>query len=90
VEPVWHLFVAGHPERDARRGELARAGIETLVHYPVLPHMSGAYRDAGIATGSLPVAERLARRAFSLPLYPQMDHAVIARVGQVLAAPTSS
>jgi dTDP-3-amino-3,4,6-trideoxy-alpha-D-glucose transaminase len=90
VEPVWHLFVAGHPERDARRGELARAGIETLVHYPVLPHMSGAYRDAGIAAGSLPVAERLAKRAFSLPLYPRMDRAVIARVGKVMGAPTRS
>jgi dTDP-3-amino-3,4,6-trideoxy-alpha-D-glucose transaminase len=86
TEAVWHLFVAGHSRRDACREALAAAGIETLIHYPVLPHVSGAYRDAGIPPGSLPVAERLAARAFSLPLQPQMDPAVVGRVAEALRA----
>jgi dTDP-4-amino-4,6-dideoxygalactose transaminase len=89
AEPVWHLFVALHPDREERREALARAGIETLVHYPVLPHMSGAYRDAGLGPGTLPVAERLAATSFSLPLYPQMDDAVVARAAEVLTGPMS-
>ncbi len=88
TEPVWHLFVVSHPEREACREALGAEGIETLIHYPVLPHMSGAYRDAGIAAGSLPVAERLAASAFSLPLQPQMDPAVVGRVAEALRAAT--
>jgi dTDP-4-amino-4,6-dideoxygalactose transaminase len=89
AEPVWHLFVIGHPDRAACQADLAGRGIETLVHYPVLPHMSGAYADAGIAPGSLPVAERLASRALSLPLYPQLDPAALERVGTALRGSTN-
>lgn len=84
AEPVWHLFVIGHPDRAACQADLAGRGIETMIHYPVLPHASGAYAETGIAPGSLPVAERLASRALSLPLYPQIDPAAIERVGEAL------
>jgi dTDP-3-amino-3,4,6-trideoxy-alpha-D-glucose transaminase len=72
VEPVWHLFMIGHPRRDALRAALERRGIETLIHYPTLPHRSGAYADGGWRGGGLPVADALAARSLSLPLYPQM------------------
>jgi len=73
ADPVWHLFAIGHPDRDACIESLAKRGIEALVHYPVLPHLSGAYRDRGWAPGSFPVSERLARAELSLPLYPQLQ-----------------
>jgi dTDP-3-amino-3,4,6-trideoxy-alpha-D-glucose transaminase len=73
ADPVWHLFVVAHPDRDACRGHLAEQGIETLVHYPVLPHLSSAYPQGDWPPGSFPVAEELARTALSLPLYPQMS-----------------
>jgi dTDP-4-amino-4,6-dideoxygalactose transaminase len=73
AEPAWHLFAIGHPERDRCADALARQGIETLVHYPVLPHFSGAYRERGWQPGSFPVAERLAAAALSLPLYPRLS-----------------
>lgn len=73
AEPAWHLFVIGHPARDSCRERLAARGIETLVHYPVLPHLSGAYREDGWRVGSFPVAERLAAGSLSLPLYPQLS-----------------
>ncbi len=72
AEPVWHLFVVNHHDRDACRDSLAAAGIEALVHYPVLPHLSGAYPAGRWSPGSFPVAEELARTTLSLPLYPQM------------------
>lgn len=72
ADPVWHLFAINHPDRDACAEALAGRGIETLVHYPVLPHLSGAYSDQGWASGSFPVAERLADTELSLPLYPQL------------------
>lgn len=73
AEPVWHLFAIGHPERDRCAEELAERGIGTLVHYPLLPHLSGAYSDAGWRTGDFPVAERLSAATLSLPLHPQLS-----------------
>jgi dTDP-3-amino-3,4,6-trideoxy-alpha-D-glucose transaminase len=73
VEPVWHLFMIGHPDRDNLRRELSERGIETLVHYPVLPHLANPYRDHRWRRGSFPVAEGLADAALSLPIYPQLS-----------------
>jgi dTDP-4-amino-4,6-dideoxygalactose transaminase len=70
---AWHLFVVGVRDRDRDVEGLAREGIETLVHYPVLPHLSAPFRERGWQPGSFPVAERLADAALSLPLYPQLS-----------------
>jgi len=72
ADPVWHLFIITHPDRDACRESLAGRGIESLVHYPQLPHMSGAYPEGTWRGGPFPVAERLAATSLSLPLYPQL------------------
>jgi dTDP-3-amino-3,4,6-trideoxy-alpha-D-glucose transaminase len=85
TDPVWHLFVIGHPERERCAAALADGGIETLVHYPLLPHRSGPYRERW-PLGSFPVAERLSARALSLPLYPQLDPAVCGRVAAAVMA----
>lgn len=70
---AWHLFVVGLRDRDRCAEALAREGVGTLVHYPVLPHLSAAYGDARAGRGSFPVAERLADAALSLPLYPRLS-----------------
>jgi dTDP-3-amino-3,4,6-trideoxy-alpha-D-glucose transaminase len=72
ADPVWHLFAIGHPERDRCAESLAQRGIGTLVHYPVLPHLSAPFRDRGWGPGSFPVAERLSAATLSLPLYPRL------------------
>lgn len=69
---VWHLYVVRHPERDAVRARLEKAGIETLVHYPVPPHLSPAY-SGKFQKGDFPVAERLAKEVISLPMGPHFD-----------------
>jgi dTDP-4-amino-4,6-dideoxygalactose transaminase len=68
---VWHLYVVNHPRRDDLQEALRAAGIETLIHYPVPPHLSQAYCRLGIAN-RLPVAERLAAQALSLPIGPHI------------------
>jgi dTDP-4-amino-4,6-dideoxygalactose transaminase len=73
TEPVWHLFVVCHPERDRLRQELATAGIDTLVHYPIPPHLADAYADLGLGPGSLPVAEHLAATVLSIPIGPHLS-----------------
>jgi dTDP-3-amino-3,4,6-trideoxy-alpha-D-glucose transaminase len=95
ADPVWHLFVINHPDRDSCRRSLEVQGISTLVHYPVLPHLSGAYPEGTWAPGSFPVAESLAGTTLSLPLYPQMSRqagetvaeAVLASAAEIAARP---
>ena len=79
-EPVWHLFVVRHKERDRLQQKLTEGGIGTLIHYPVPPHLSGAYADMGIAKGSLPIAEAMAATVLSLPIGPHLTPAQAAAV----------
>jgi dTDP-4-amino-4,6-dideoxygalactose transaminase len=72
-EPVWHFYFVGLRERDRVRGELADQGIGSLVHYPVLPHLSPAYAELGLERGSFPISERLADEVLSLPMHPFLD-----------------
>jgi dTDP-4-amino-4,6-dideoxygalactose transaminase len=73
AEPVWHVFAVRHPRRDQLQKRLLSAGVETLIHYPVPPHLSGAYADRGLEAGSLPVAELLAGTVLSLPMGPHLS-----------------
>jgi dTDP-4-amino-4,6-dideoxygalactose transaminase len=82
ADPVWHLFVVRHPQRDALQERLADAGVDTIIHYPIPPHLSGAYA-AGFEAGSLPVAEQLAAEVLSLPIGP---HLSLEDAGRVAAA----
>lgn len=81
--PAWHLYVVRHAQRDALAARLAAAGIGTMVHYPVPPHLQPAYANLGLAAGSLPVAEAIHREILSLPLGPTMT---LAEARQVVAA----
>ena len=72
ADPVWHLFVIRHPQRDALAQRLADAGIGSLIHYPIPPHRQQAYADAGFAAGAFPLAEAMAAEVMSLPIGPQM------------------
>lgn len=73
AESSWHLFPVRHPERDALRHALASEGIETLIHYPIPPHLQGAYADRGHGRGAFPVAEAVADTVLSLPIGPAMS-----------------
>jgi dTDP-3-amino-3,4,6-trideoxy-alpha-D-glucose transaminase len=80
IDSSWHLFVVRHDRRDDLARGLAAAGIETLIHYPVAAHLSGAYQDAATGAGSLPLTERLAATVLSLPIGPHLDVAAAAYV----------
>jgi dTDP-4-amino-4,6-dideoxygalactose transaminase len=72
VHPAWHLFVIRHPERDALQQNLTRAGIGTLIHYPVPPHLSQAYAELGGKLGQFPISEQMAQTVLSLPIGPHL------------------
>jgi dTDP-4-amino-4,6-dideoxygalactose transaminase len=72
ADPAWHLYVVQTADRAGLEGALGAAGIQTLVHYPIPPHLQGAYSDLGKPQGSFPIAERLAEQVVSLPIGPQL------------------
>lgn len=72
ANPVWHLYVVQAANRDQLSSRLAAAGIQTLVHYPIPPHLQEAYADLGKDRGAFPVAEQLADTVLSLPIGPQL------------------
>ena len=80
AEPVWHLFVVRHPQRGALQAKLTEAGVGTLIHYPVPPHLSGAYADAGWRKGAFPLAEDYAATVLSLPIGPHLASEQAAKV----------
>ena len=79
--PVWHLFVVQTSDPSSLAAHLTECGIQTGRHYPQPIHMTEAFAHLGYAPGSFPVAERLARRCLSLPVFPgiaehQLEHVV--------------
>lgn len=88
IESAWHLYCIRHSQRDAMRDLLSDRGVDTLIHYPVPPHLQGAYAESGFQAGSFPIAEAVARDVMSLPIDPmmtddQVDY-VIATLLQIL------
>jgi dTDP-4-amino-4,6-dideoxygalactose transaminase len=71
---VWHLFVVRCNQRDELQEFLSDNGIGTQIHYPVSPHLSGAYRRFGYKKGDFPITEDYADTILSLPLYNGMTN----------------
>jgi len=83
ADPVWHLYVVRSPDRDGLQMRLTEAGVGTLIHYPIPPHMQAAYAGLGLAPDALPLARRLADEVLSLPMGSQL---AMADAGRVIAA----
>ncbi len=72
AEPVWHLYVVRADRRADLVKALDKAGIGSLIHYPIPPHLQQAYADLGAGKGAYPLAEKLADTVLSLPMGPHM------------------
>lgn len=74
ADSSWHQYVVH--VKDGRRDELIdylkELGIGTLIHYPIPPHLSEAYKYLGKKEGDFPNAERYAKEVLSLPMYNGM------------------
>jgi dTDP-4-amino-4,6-dideoxygalactose transaminase len=80
AKPAWHLYVVRTPHRDGLQKRLTEAGVGTLIHYPIPPHMQEAYAHLGLAPEALPLARDLAGQVLSLPMGPQLPLAAVATV----------
>lgn len=69
---VWHLFVIRVENRDKFQKYLEENEIGSVIHYPIPPHLSEAYRYLGYKKGDFPITEKYAETILSLPLYNGM------------------
>ncbi len=81
---VYHLYVIRTQKRDELQKYLAENGIETLIHYPIPPHLQNAYSHLGYKTGSFPIAEQLANTSLSLPIWVGMQKAAVIYVSKTI------
>ncbi|MCA2232274.1 MULTISPECIES: DegT/DnrJ/EryC1/StrS family aminotransferase [Mycobacterium] len=87
---VWHLYVVDHALRDELQNHLTTRGIQTLVHYPIPPHRSGAFASLELGEGAFPITEQAARTHLSLPMGPHLRDEDISRVVDACRSFTSS
>ncbi len=87
----WHIYPArilkgrNNVERDEFIERMKEAGIVPSVHYIPL-HLHKYYRDKyGFGDGDFPVSEKLSSECVSLPIYPGMEKADVARVARTMA-----
>ena len=73
---VWHVFPVFSEKRNELQKFLKERGVETLIHYPIPPHLQEAFNGAlsrgELRYGPLPIAEELALTELSIPMGPAM------------------
>jgi dTDP-3-amino-3,4,6-trideoxy-alpha-D-glucose transaminase len=75
---VYHLFPVLSDNRPDLQAHLSRAGVETLIHYPVpIPRQPAL---AAATPGMCPVADRVCNEVLSLPLYPSLTDSAVGGV----------
>lgn len=75
-----HLYVVEVENREDVIAHLNANNIACMVHYPVPLHAQPALQTVPHRKGDLGVTDHIARRIVSLPMYPELSDAQIARV----------
>lgn len=82
---VYHLFPILCERRDELQQYLVKHDVQTLIHYPIPPHLQECYAGEWNEL-SLPIAERLARQELSLPINQVMRKEEMIRVVELVNA----
>jgi dTDP-4-amino-4,6-dideoxygalactose transaminase len=70
-ESSWHLYVLRCKRRDELQKFLTKSKIETLIHYPIAPHMQKAYYGNNFQ--HLRIAKMLSKEVLSIPIGPHLS-----------------
>jgi len=72
ADSTWHQYVLRVRQRARFIDFLQQYGVETMIHYPVPPHLSEAYQHLGYKKGDFPITEEQAEEVVSIPIYNGM------------------
>lgn len=77
---VFHVYAVRTSNRDQMKAHLEANGIQAGIHYPIPVHLTEAYADPRYRAGNFPNAEAAAAEELSLPIYPELTSAQIAKI----------
>ena len=83
-EQVFHLYVIRTGNRHELIDHLKTHDIQAGIHYPMPVHSQPAYKDRVRTATNMGVTEQLADEVLSLPMYPELLSADVARVIEVV------
>lgn len=69
---VYHQFVVRTKNRDNFQSYLKGHGVDTVIHYPIPPHLAKCYERLGYKRGDFPITEQYADEVLSLPMFNGM------------------
>ncbi|MGN7479748.1 DegT/DnrJ/EryC1/StrS family aminotransferase [Solibacillus silvestris] len=69
---VFHQYTIRVEKRDELQAYLKEQGVSSMVYYPVPLHLQPVFSNLGYKEGDLPLAEKAAKEALSLPMFPEM------------------
>ncbi|MBU2809909.1 DegT/DnrJ/EryC1/StrS family aminotransferase [Acidithiobacillus thiooxidans] len=79
---VYHQYTIQLEGRDAVKAALQAEQIASAIYYPIPGHRQKMFGDQ--PQGYCPVADNLAERVLSLPMFPELQEAQVARVAEVI------
>lgn len=69
---VFHQYTIRVQNRDELQKYLQDQGVSTMVYYPKPLHLQPVFAELGYKEGDLPVTEKVAEEAISLPMFPEL------------------
>ena len=75
---AFHLYVVKTAMRDLLQQHLNKAGVQTVIHYPIPPHRQKAY--VACNSQSHPLTEAILEQVLSLPMSPVMNDEQVQQV----------
>lgn len=86
VSHIYHLFVVQHANRDALMEHLQQHDVFCGIHYPSPIHKALPFLNVRISPDGVPLAEAVANRILSLPVYPELPDEGIIQVAEAVKA----
>ena len=69
---VYHIFAVRLKNRNKMQEGLKKAGVSSMVHYPVPLHLQEVYKNLRYKKGDFPIAEKICGQVLCLPIYPHI------------------
>ncbi len=69
---IYHQYTIRVQERDELQNFLKEHGVSTMIYYPMPLHLQPVFKELGYKEGDLPITEKAAAEALSLPMFPEL------------------